>query len=74
MMICMILLGSYIHAQARNSGSSPPLPKEIPVELFDKAVELIKEFEGWHPEKHYPYIGYGHNYPNLDIILTLYCK
>ena len=28
--------------------------------MFDKAVELIKEFEGLHSAKHYPYIGYGH--------------
>ena len=42
--------------------------------LFERAVRCTKYFEGWHSEKHYPYVGYGHNYPNLDIILTLYCK
>ena len=73
MIICMVLLGGHIHAQARNSGSSPPLPKEIPAELFDKAVELIKEFEGWHSEKHHPYIGYGHKllpHENLTADIT----
>ena len=42
---------------------------------FNLAVECIKRFEGWHGErKHWPYVGWGHNYPNLNIILTLYCK
>lgn len=27
---------------------------------FEEAVSLIKEFEGWHSKKHYPYVGYGH--------------
>lgn len=29
-------------------------------ERFERAVALIKEFEGWHSAKHHPYIGYGH--------------
>ena len=42
---------------------------------FSLAVECIKRFEGWHGEKrHWPYVGYGHNYPNLNIILTFWCK
>ena len=41
---------------------------------FERAVRCTKYFESWHSEKHHPYVGYGHNYPNLDIILTLYCK
>lgn len=28
--------------------------------LFNKAVKLIKESEGWHDASHYPYVGYGH--------------
>lgn len=28
--------------------------------LFEEAVKLIKEHEGWHSAKHYPYVGYGH--------------
>ena len=74
MIICLTLLCGYAKAQTRGGDSSPPLPKEISAELFDKAVALIKEFEGWHSAKHYPYIGYGHNYPNLNIILTFWCK
>ena len=60
MIICLTLLCGYAKAQTRGGDSSPPLPKEISAELFGKAVALIKEFEGWHSAKHYPYIGYGH--------------
>ena len=63
MIICLTLLCGYAKAQTRGGDSSPPLPKEISAELFDKAVALIKEFEGWHSAKHYPYIGYGHSEP-----------
>lgn len=28
--------------------------------LFERAVQCTKYFEGWHSEKHYPYVGYGH--------------
>ena len=27
---------------------------------FERAVRCTKFFEGWHSEKHYPYVGYGH--------------
>ena len=27
---------------------------------FERAVRCIKYYEGWHSEKEYPYIGYGH--------------
>lgn len=46
---------------------------EDPPSMIDTAVVHIKKWEGWHRGK-MPYIGYGHRYPNLDIILTLYCK
>lgn len=46
MIICLTLLCGYAKAQTRGGDSSPPLPKEISAELFDKAIELIKEFEG----------------------------
>ena len=46
MIICLTLLCGYAKAQTRGGDSSPPLPKEISAELFDKAVALIKEYEG----------------------------
>ena len=73
MIICLTLLCGYAKAQTRGGDSSPPLPKEISAELFDKAVALIKEFEGWHSAKHYPYIGYGHKllpHENLTADIT----
>lgn len=45
MIICLTLLCGYAKAQTRAGDSSPPLPKEISAELFDKAVALIKEFD-----------------------------
>lgn len=33
------------------------LQRITPSEL---AVACIKKYEGWHTERHYPYIGYGH--------------
>ena len=60
MIICLTLLCGYAKAQTRGGDSSPPLPKEVSAELFDKAVGLIKEFEGWHDHTKHPYIGYGH--------------
>lgn len=28
--------------------------------LFDKAIQCIKSFEGWHTSRNHPYIGWGH--------------
>lgn len=30
------------------------------IDLFEKAVACIKKYEGWHSQKHFPYVGYGH--------------
>ncbi len=27
---------------------------------FERAVRCTQYFEGWHSEKHHPYVGYGH--------------
>ncbi len=29
-------------------------------DYFEQAVQIIKDHEGWHSKKHYPYVGYGH--------------
>ena len=41
---------------------------------FERAVVVVKYFEGMHGWKNYPYVGYGHHYPNFNIIITFYCK
>lgn len=28
--------------------------------LFERAVRCTRHFEGWHSEKHHPYVGWGH--------------
>ncbi|WP_418821828.1 glycoside hydrolase family protein [Parabacteroides johnsonii] len=28
--------------------------------LFERAVSCTRHFEGWHSEKHHPYVGWGH--------------
>ena len=63
MIIYLTLLCGYAKAQTRGGDSSPPLPKEISAELFDKAVELIKEFEGWHDHTKY----------HTSVMVTNYC-
>lgn len=35
----------------QGTGDMPP---------FEMAVACIKHFEGWHTERNYPYVGYGH--------------
>ena len=72
--LCLFVSCGSALATPQGGDSSPPEKLQIPASFFEKAVACIKEFEGWHSAKHYPYIGYGHNYPNLDIILTLHCK
>lgn len=31
-----------------------------PTDLFERAVQLIKKYEGWHHARDQPYVGYGH--------------
>lgn len=32
----------------------------LPAATIERAVRCTKYFEGWHSEKHHPYVGYGH--------------
>lgn len=60
MFLMAICLGYSGASAQRGADSSPPGRLIIPASLFDKAVECIKNFEGWHSARHHPYIGYGH--------------
>lgn len=55
-----MLYSGYAGAQTRGGDSLSPPAGEIPASMFETAVATIKEFEGWHSAKHYPYVGYGH--------------
>lgn len=57
--ILLLLAGACIRTQApERAGRARIVVEER--DLFDEAVELIKRCEGWHTEKDYPYVGYGH--------------
>lgn len=51
---------------ASHTETSPPSPlipepeETSPLSDFEKAVEIIKKYEGLHQPKHYPLVGYGH--------------
>ncbi len=58
--LCLLLCCVNAVAATQGGDSSPPEKLKIPASLFEEAIACIKEFEGWHSAKHYPYIGYGH--------------
>lgn len=49
----------YIPAGGENASLAALTEKEQ-ISDFDKAVEIIKKYEGLHQPKHWPLIGYGH--------------
>lgn len=54
---------SYAGAAGHEDGNRNPFPDTCHTAgtLFEKAVSLIKESEGWHGKKeHWPYVGFGH--------------
>ena len=68
----LFLFSLNLTAQASDKGKRLRI-YELPP--FERAIFCTKHYEGWHgSRKHLPYIGYGHNYPNLNIILTFWCK
>ena len=41
--------------------SKAELPSQIArLSLFERAVAVVRHFEGWHGPRHHPYVGYGH--------------
>ena len=73
-MLCSLLAVCSVSARTSRQEETDGQAAIYRLPPFERAVCCTKFFEGWHSEKHYPYVGYGHNYPNLDIILTLHCK
>lgn len=60
--IAVCLLAISFIAISFTKQSEPIIEKYEIVEkdLFEEAVQVIIDHEGWHTEKHFPYIGYGH--------------
>lgn len=54
MKFCMIICSLMITAGSLSAQVISELPP------FERAVSVIKHFEGMHSAKHYPYVGYGH--------------
>ena len=50
-LFCSLLAVCSVSAQNPRIYRLPP---------FERAVRCTKFFEGWHSEKHHPYVGYGH--------------
>lgn len=59
LILVAVCLG-YSGATAQEHSHPTPRQLMIPASLFEKAVNCIKGFEGWHSARHHPYIGYGH--------------
>ena len=72
--LCSLLVVCSVSAQDSHHEGTDRQAAIYQLPPFERAMRCTKYFEGWHSEKHHPYVGYGHNYPNLDIILTLHCK
>ena len=58
--LCSLMVVCSVSAQiSRNKGTDGQAAiYRLP--LFERAVRCTKYFEGWHSEKHHPYVGYGH--------------
>ena len=45
---------------SQNEPQEESVTIEAPLSDFDRAVEIIKKYEGLHQPKHWPLVGYGH--------------
>ncbi len=58
--LCSLLSVCSVYAQENRHDVAGRNPKIYRLPLFERAVRCTKYFEGWHSEKHHPYVGYGH--------------
>ena len=56
MKILLVLLLVFISLTSK--AELPPSIARLP--LFERAVAVVRHFEGWHGPHHHPYVGYGH--------------
>lgn len=60
LLFCSLLAVSSMYAQDNRHRVAAQNPKIYRLPPFERAVRCTKFFEGWHSEKHHPYVGYGH--------------
>jgi GH24 family phage-related lysozyme (muramidase) len=60
LVLCAAVLPLPAQGKAGRAASLQRLPP------FERAVLVIKYYEGWHTAKHHPYIGYGHQLRPTD--------
>lgn len=58
--LCSLLAVCSVSARDRRHEETDRQATIYRLPPFERAVRCTKYFEGWHSEKHYPYVGYGH--------------
>ena len=59
-MLCSLLAVCSVSARDRRHEETDGQVAIYRLSPFERAVRCTKYFEGWHSEKHHPYVGYGH--------------
>ena len=54
----LLAVMSLVPACLASRAELPPEIAKLP--LFERAVAVVRHFEGWHGPRHHPYVGYGH--------------
>ena len=60
--LCSLLAVCSVSARNRRHEGTDGQAAIYRLPLFERAVRCTKYFEGWHSEKHHPYVGYGHRF------------
>ena len=59
-MLCSLLAVCSVSARISRQEGTDGQVAIYRLPLFERAVRCTKYFEGWHSEKHHPYVGWGH--------------
>ena len=59
-MLCSLLAVCSVSARISRQEGTDGQMAIYRLPLFERAVRCTKYFEGWHSEKHHPYVAYGH--------------
>ena len=58
--LCSLLVVCSVSAQDSHHEGTDRQAAIYQLPPFERAMRCTKYFEGWHSEKHHPYVGYGH--------------